>query len=53
MPSKFPGHYWKTGHGYVVCPKTPAAKRRASKSVKAACRASFAGHSRRRRKGRR
>lgn len=37
------GHYWKPGHGYVACPRTPAAKRRASKAVKAACRASFQG----------
>jgi hypothetical protein len=50
--SRFPDHYWKVGHGYVACPKTAAAKRRASKAVKAACRASFGRYSRRR-KGRR
>jgi len=51
--SKYPGHYWKSGHGYVACPKTAAQKRRASKAIKAACAASFSGYSRTNRRARR
>lgn len=51
--TKYPGMYWKHGVGYVTCPRTAAQKRRASKKVKAACAASFAGYSKSNRKARR
>lgn len=51
--SKYPGRYWKSGVGYVPCPKTAAQKKRASKAVKAACAASFGGYSKHNRRSRR
>lgn len=51
--TKHPGLYWHPRRGYVTCPHTVAQKRRASKKVKAACAASFAGYSKTNRKARR
>lgn len=51
--SKYPGYYWKSGEGYIACPHTPAQKRRASKAIKKACKASFMGYSKSHRKSRR
>jgi hypothetical protein len=51
--TSYPGMYWKTGEGYKTCPRTAAQKKRASKKVRAACKASFSGYSRKNRRTRR